>query len=189
MENYPYSPYFPQKWSLWSKWSFFKLISKIFYNNAMEHDVNETILWIKRQIATSDKTTATGALGEIVIKEYLNEQARYSANQRKFAKLGDLWVLDKSTGEMLKIEVKTSKRGKRGKYQFCLRKADKHGRTTIDHADYVVLLCVGLSGAMTPFVVPAAALTSKKISIRNPQSDKSKYSQYRQRLDNLTFGA
>lgn len=151
--------------------------------------MNETILWIKRQIAASDKTTVTGALGEIVVKEYLNEQARYSANQRKFAKLGDLWVLDKTTGEMLKIEVKTSKRGKRGKYQFCLRKSDKHGVTNIDHADYVVLLCVGLSGLMIPFVIPTGDLSVKKVCLKNLNSKKSKYSKYRQSLETLHFGA
>ncbi len=147
--------------------------------------MNERILWIQRQLACSPHTKVTGDLGELVIVEALKSSESWFAHQPKRRKVGDLHVYSRLTGEQIKVEIKTAKRGKRG-YQFCLRKHDKYGETTINHADVVLLLCVGLSGSFLPFVLPKSFFGDQQnATISNPY--KGKYSPYRQTLRRLDF--
>jgi len=147
--------------------------------------MNAKINWLTRQIGQSPHTKITGYLGEMVILEALRDSQKYQGSPTKTYHKGDLHVVNRKTGEYFRVEVKTAKRTKNG-WQFCLRKHDKYGQTNIDDADIVVLLCVGLSGAFWPFVLPKEAFgAKKKIQIRN--LDTTHYSEYRQTLNQLEF--
>lgn len=168
--------------SLFQKYS--KKISAT--NHALERrEMNAKLNWLTRQIGQSPHTKITGYLGEMVILEALRGNDKYRGLLAKSNKTGDMHVVNKDTGEYFKVEIKTAKRGKQG-YQFCLRKNDRHGQTNISHADIVILLCVGLSGAFWPFVVPKEVFgRQKKAHIRNIET--TKYSEYRQTLKTLEF--
>lgn len=148
--------------------------------------MNDYILYLERQIARSPHSKITGSLGELVIMEMLKLNERWRGYQPQRRKVGDLHVYSRVSGEQIKVEIKTARRGKGG-YQFCLRKRDKHGQTDVGHADIVLLLCVGQSGAMWPFVVPVHIFGQQK-GVRIRDVMKGKYLPYRQNLNRLEFG-
>jgi hypothetical protein len=97
---------------------------------------------------------AVGLAGEIVIARAF-EANGYSvdiAHDR-----GDLHVFD-SDGVMSIVEVKASRKGADGRWQFCLWKKGSQDHRS---ADFVVLLSVGKSGFGVPFVVPIHVLRDK----------------------------
>lgn len=105
------------------------------------------------------------------------EQAGYRVDSPPEKKQGDLRVIDKATGEIFKVEVKTSRRGKSGHWQVCINK-DKKTRAT--HADFVVIQLVLGEMRVVTFIIPAWVLASKqKLSWRNPMTPNSKWATYR----------
>lgn len=65
----------------------------------------------------------------------------YNVEFTKHRKQGDLLAFD-SKGNVFRVEVKTSRRNKDGRWKYCLRKRDGFGGTNIDHADFVALIQV-----------------------------------------------
>lgn len=118
-----------------------------------------------------------GTLGE---KTVLRDFRRNGilAQKPTAQKAGDVWVTDPVTGVRLHIEVKTSFRGKDGKFQFCLYRKIKNGRVCTDHgyAQLVVLLAVEDDMSYTTLVIPAQVLTTKKIGWGS--LSKSKYAAF-----------
>lgn len=121
-----------------------------------------------------------GALGERLAAHLLEKAGYRVSYTRPGEKRGDLRVIDQTTGEIIRVEVKTARRGKDRKWRFTLRK-----RRHTDHrrADVVILLAVLKSGRAIPFVVPvdvirhrhAVAITS------HPEDYSGKLAVYRQR--------
>lgn len=134
------------------------------------------------QIALADRgRKAIGLMGEMIAKR-LFESACYSvitpqAGQHR----GDLVVTDISTGEMLKIEVKTARRGKDGKWRFTLWKKN---HTNHRDSDYVVLLPVLKSGRVIPFVIPVSELENQKQAVitSHPENYAGRLSAYRRSI-------
>lgn len=131
------------------------------------------------QIALADRgRKAIGLMGELIAKR-LFESACYSVvTPQPKQHRGDLVVTDTFTGEMLKIEVKTARRGKDGKWRFTLWK-----KNHTDHrdADYVVLLPVLKSGRVVPFVIPVSELENQKQAVitSHPENYAGRLSVYR----------
>lgn len=127
-----------------------------------------------------------GTMGELTAACRL-EKSGYCVSKPQTAKAGDLWVTDKRTGRLLKIEVKTARRGSRGEFQFCMYRQIKGGRVCTDHsyADYVILLCVETDASYRALVIPAAELTVKQVSFKEPK--RSRFAQYL-RSYSLTVG-
>jgi len=141
------------------------------------------IKWLRMQMSSSPHTKVTGYLGELVVMEYL-KTTRWFLYQPRRRKVGDLLAVDTETGWQIKIEIKTAKRGKKGKYQACLRKNDKYGQTDVSHADIVLLVCVDAAGGFYPFVIPNRDIGNeqKRLTISShPMDYGGKYSKYRQR--------
>lgn len=142
------------------------------------------------QTKLSNRThTAVGAMGEQTAAALLR-QSGYTVHQvAPGQRHGDLLAIDPDTGEMWKVEVKTSRRSKRG-YQFCLRKKDQHGHTNASDADIVLLLAVLKTGRVVVFVVPVAALGEQKcISFRtHPEDYAGRLAGYRCRGQRINLG-
>jgi hypothetical protein len=97
---------------------------------------------------------SVGATGETVVAR------AFEANGYSVAithDCGDMTVYNEH-GEAFHVEVKTSTKGKDGRYRFNLYK-----RGSQDHrdADFVVLLAVGKTGFGVPFVVPVDVIRDK----------------------------
>lgn len=121
-----------------------------------------------------------GRLGEYLVRAILASQG-YGVKFPEKKCQGDLHATDLTTGEIIKLEVKTATRTARGDYQAILHKSDKYGGTDCHHADIVILVCVTNSGSMTFFVVPADEIKTKSLTITgNPHEYRGKYSQFRQ---------
>ena len=106
------------------------------------------------------------------------EKAGYVVTYPTERKQGDLKVTDKATGQILKVEVKTSREGRDGKWQVSLNRGAK---TSVRHADVVIIQLVMRSGRVVVFIIPAwIVATKKQITWRNPETPNSKWAQYRQ---------
>jgi hypothetical protein len=124
-----------------------------------------------------------GAGGEAYARVRLQE-AGYVVDIPPERKQGDLRVIDKD-GEIFKLEIKTSREGRDGKWQVCLNRGIK---TSVRHADYVLIQLVMRSGRVVVFLIPAwVVATKKQITWRNPETPNSKWAQYR-RQDYQIFG-
>jgi len=98
-------------------------------------------------------------------------------------KMGDLRAVDKSTGVIYRVEVKTANRAVDGKWRATLQKPG------VDHnnADVVLFLAVIEDYELVPFVVPVAALSCRQLCITSHpvKTYRGKYAPYRQCVDTL----
>lgn len=138
---------------------------------------------IVSQVLLSNKSYSAGAHGEQLAANML-QRAGYLVDfvpQRDHA--GDLRATDPATGETWRIEVKTARREASGRWQFLMRKADRHGVTDCANADLVMLLAVLKTGQAVPFIIPCPALAGvQKITIpSHPEEYAGKWASYRQR--------
>lgn len=146
--------------------------------------MTKMLQWLKDQIWQSTNTPATGYLGELLVAEML-KGTRWTVHRPRVRKAGDLWITDTLTGEVLKIEVKTSTTGWQGHFQFCLRKP---GHTTIDHADVVILLCID-GDDIYPYVIPAKFFEQRMKAAISSHPDKysGRWTTFLQQADALNL--
>lgn len=103
---------------------------------------------------------------------------RYCANERYS---GDLSVTCRVTGEVFKIEVKTSLENNRGNYGFCTRKA---GHTDCSYSDFVALFCIDKNHQHYLYIIPASCLNGQFAAIAShPTRYKGKYAPFRIRTE------
>jgi len=103
-----------------------------------------------------------GAQGEIEIAAMLTE-AGYKV--RPGYDGCDLVVVNKETGEMLHLEVKTARKTAKG-FQFCLRKRD---HTSVDLSDAIILVCVYSSGRIKTYCAKPCELPHQKMTVTTTQ--------------------
>lgn len=142
-------------------------------------------LWSQAEITAmlANKKAYLGTWGEAWVMNALHTNGYKVSNAHRGEFRGDLRVVDQATGEVIRLEVKTSRTGKDGRYRFCLR---KKGHTDIAHADYVALLCVSRWGTVTPYLAPVAAFGDVSgISI----GQAGKWDAFRVSEKNLRLGA
>lgn len=129
---------------------------------------------------------ALGMLGELTTWRAL-ESAGYRVVNGQVERRGDLQVVD-SDGVAYSVEVKTSKRGRDGKFSWNLvRILDERTCTDYRHADVLVLLAVIDEAHVVPFVVPCAQIAQKQVNMRNPLSARSKWARWRQEQPTLSL--
>lgn len=128
------------------------------------------------RVLASRTRHALGMIGELYARQLI-EQGGYIVKEST-SHNGDLLVIEPDTGETLKIEVKTAKRGKDKKWRFTLW---KKGHTNHRNADIVLLLAVTKSGQFVPFVVPVDAIKDKSQACitSHPVSYAGQYAKYR----------
>lgn len=130
----------------------------------------DDVAWSKKALGTMGELTTWRAL----------ESSGYRLINGQVERGGDLQVVDRD-GVIHRVEVKTSKRGRDGRFSWNLVRVLRE-RTCTDyrHADVLILLAVIDSARVVPFVVPCAQIAQKQISMSNPLAARSKWSQYRQ---------
>lgn len=126
------------------------------------------------------KRKAIGTMGEIAVARMLESSGYDVSLAHVGEKRGDLRAVSRSTGEIWRVEVKTARRAKDGKYRFTLF---KKGCTDYRDADFVVLLPVLKSGRVVPFVIPVSKLGERsQICITShPEDYAGMWKQYRQK--------
>lgn len=119
-----------------------------------------------------------GTLGELTAKQLFAESG-YFATRAQRRRAGDLAVVDRATGELHRVEVKTARRCVDGKWRFCLY---KKGHTDHRDSDWVLLLAVRADGAVVPFLVPVAVLADQRQAVitSDPLHYSGKLARYRQ---------
>ena len=138
--------------------------------------------WVRDMLANK-QAKSTGLYGEVWAISALERGGYKVERSKEGGKCGDLQAIDKETGEISRVEVKTSRRGKDGNYRFCLERV-VNGRvcTTIHHSDFLVLLAVTKMGTIFPFVLPVVDGMPKHISITtHPTTYTGKYARFRQK--------
>lgn len=132
------------------------------------------------QVMLSDLSRkGIGTLGERLAGGLL-EQSGYEVSYPKIGeRCGDIRAVNRATGEIHRVEVKTARRGSDGQWRFNLR---KKGHTDITHADQVILLAALPSGRCVPFVIPVTALADLRQAVisSHPESYSGKLAVYRQ---------
>lgn len=140
---------------------------------------------------SSSRSQALGMLGERHAAYLLQRVGYHVETVPKEAHAGDLRVTCPQTGEVWRVEVKTSRRANNRRepgWQFCLRKP-KH--TDYAHADFVLLMAVRAAGTVVCFLIPTDAIETAsqiRLACRNPLEYKGKYARYRMPYDGLQFG-
>lgn len=131
--------------------------------------------WYIQRIADAKHTKAIGWLGERIVMELIPRD-RFIVYQPKHRKDGDLHITDRRTGVLARVEIKFARRNSRGKFEFRLRKHDKHGDTDISHADFVIFVCFWQS-LFTFYFVPVKQLpgNSKTIPFDDRNSEMRSY--------------
>lgn len=106
-----------------------------------------------KELKQCNSSVKLGCYGEKAVKRLLGGKIRFHAGH------------DIDHAALGRLEVKTSYLGSDNRYQFCLRKNDKHGKTDVGHADYLVLVCLSISGDKI-YVIPSQSVpTTKKLSL------------------------
>lgn len=138
---------------------------------------------IVSQLNLSNNSYTAGANGEALAVHMLTRSGYQARLVPQCEHAGDIQATDPETGEIWRVEVKTARRSAAGRWQFILRKKDRHGVTTCDQADVVLLLAVLKSGAAVPFVIPCAdAAGLQKIELpSHPEGYSGRWAAYRQR--------
>lgn len=135
---------------------------------------------------------AIGALGER-LAALLLQQRGYAVDLvgRDRQRRGDLRVVD-THGVVIRVEVKTARQGKDGKWRFLLWKKASPAKSGQDcrYADALILLAVLRTGDVVPFVIPMAAARDRShICITShPESYTGCWSNYRQRPGQIHLG-
>jgi len=123
---------------------------------------------------------ALGALGEQLVFRILESKGYTVSNVHSGERRGDLRAVTPN-GEIMRVEVKTARQTKDGKYHFSLLKEGKR-----DHrdSDLIIFLCVTRAGFVVPFVIPTSVLSNHKATsiCGDPYHYNGKYRPYRQRL-------
>lgn len=119
-----------------------------------------------------------GGIGEIWLAEALRKQGYEVTPGIQGQKRGDLLAVDPRSGEMTRIEVKTARRGKDGKWRFTLV---KKGCTDHRHADKVALLAVLKTGDVVLFMMPVDEIeTQRSIAIcSHPEHYNGRFAKWR----------
>lgn len=97
----------------------------------------------------------------------------------------DLVLVHRDTGQVARVEVKSSRRSKvRNQWQFCLYKTE---HTTTYISDYLLLLPV-VDGGVVPFLIPVDELSGvKTITMAHPLVYQGRYAVYRLVRGTLSF--
>jgi Holliday junction resolvase-like predicted endonuclease len=130
---------------------------------------------------------AVGAAGELFVKALLERHGYIVKPTDHNSCQGDLIAIDSRTGEIWKIEVKTSRKNKDGKWRFKLYKA---GHTDHKNADIVFLVAVMPSGRCVCFVVPVEILANQRQAVitSHPDQYAGKLSVFRQPFNAINLG-
>lgn len=99
---------------------------------------------------------------------------------------GDIRVVSPTTGEVIKVEVKTARKAENGRerWQFCL---NRDGMTSCLYSDFCLLFAV-LRGGVAAYLVPKQALGKLKvIEISNPKKYKGKLAKFKIDHASLSF--
>lgn len=146
-----------------------------FWNNAWAMDM-----------LRNPKAHSVGLYGETILYNTLTDKGYTVCTTKPGEKRGDLRVVDPETGEVLTVEVKTSRKGTEG-WRFTLWKKKSQNHR---HSDIVVLLAVCKVGLPIAFVIPTNDVRDLH-SIRipsHPMDYSGKYARYRQQLRKLSLG-
>lgn len=133
------------------------------------------------------KSYQRGSVGEDIARLLLTNNG-YKVRKPKKNFMGDLQATDKATGQLSRIEVKVSVKGKYG-YNWQLHKDDKYGKTSHTNADYILLLAIDSVNNLFAYLVPVAKVSSiKKIRIAShPMKYNGKYNQYSLNIRNFSI--
>jgi hypothetical protein len=110
-------------------------------------------------IRISTNTSTIGFLGENLA---LNGLRASGLHVQTTASLKNGFYADLFANKKHRIEVKTAKQNKDGKFKICLSKSDKYGSTTLAHADYVLIQLISNCGLIHVLFIPASELAGKK---------------------------
>lgn len=145
-------------------------------------NAGQTTLWAM-EILENKRAKAVGSYGESIAYDLLTRGGYLVSYTHEGEKRGDLRAVDAETGEVIRVEVKTARRGKSGVFQFGLERANKSRvMTSARHSDVVILLAVTKMGTAYPFVIPVSALGNvKKIDIGSghPANYTGKWARFR----------
>lgn len=137
-------------------------------------------LSLPKMYAAAYKTRhGVGFLGEGICMAEL-QKSGYSVSKAGRHK-GDVRAVHPETGEIILVEVKTSKKGKDGRWRFTLFSKTNTASCDHNHSDVVILIAITKSGQPVFFSIPVEDIPHcHSICIpSNPRDYAGKYARYR----------
>lgn len=128
----------------------------------------------------------TGNFGEDYVYRLLVNSGYIVRRTSNFAFSGDLEVIDPSTGEIFKIEVKTANQSHKNRFSFCLRKT---GKTDCTYSDFVILVCIDTEGKIYLYCAHCSCFGGAQLVTisSHPANYKGKYATFRLRQPRIDF--
>lgn len=123
---------------------------------------------------------ALGAEGEQFARQQF-EAMGYVVSIPTEKKAGDLRVMNPDTGEVLRVEIKTGRDGRDGRWQFCItRRAVGRNKTNCQDSDMVVVQAVNaITGLVMVYVIPTKEVNGQAIlRISQAGSARSKWARF-----------
>jgi hypothetical protein len=132
--------------------------------------------WEHNQILKCSRNSL-GAIGEVIAARLL-ESSGYLVNlTHPSERRGDLRVVDRMTGDVIRLEVKTARQNSERRWCFTLY---SRGKTDYRNADWVLILAVTACGEFVPYLLPITVLGNRStLVISAPETYAGKWSPYR----------
>lgn len=148
--------------------------SPIPHNSTLRCSVPQTIPKLSWYFACGS-SQQLGVAGEIYAQSVFQDAGYIVRKSNRFN--GDLLLTDLETGELIRVEVKTSRRNNSGYWQFNLH---KQNHTNVKHADFACLLQVYRLIHVAIFIIPVSVLgDAHQVKIKSlPERYAGKYAGY-----------
>jgi Holliday junction resolvase-like predicted endonuclease len=152
----------------------------------MTHQIAFDWQWHADMLANR-KAKSVGLYGEGLALLALRRAGYIVSQAHVGERRGDLIIIDSKTGEITtRIEVKTARLSKDGRYHFCLRRQlPDRLCTSADHADVLLLLACE-AHSISAYVIPTALIPGLTCIAMTSRYG-GKYAQFRQAIHDLTL--
>lgn len=121
-----------------------------------------------------------GYYGETMLRQHFTKLGFLVTHKKR---MGDLCLTNVKTGHMLKIEVKSARKGKDGKYRATLVKT---GCTDVHDSDILILLVAKGTDNTDVYIIPVKDIIGRRHIVITSDNYKGRFAQYKNAWEHIS---